>query len=76
MKVEVHSAEVVTVQVPFRFVKRGGRKEMVLPEGAAPRAASADGTLVRALARAFRWKRVSSRPSVIWQRMSRSHRPI
>lgn len=58
MKVEMHSAEVVTVQVPFRFVKRGGRKEMVLPEGAPPRAASADGTLVKALARAFRWKRM------------------
>ena len=49
--------ETVTLNVPFRVVKRGGRKEMQLPEGAAqPR--RADNTLVKALARAFRWKRM------------------
>ena len=49
--------ETVTLHVPFRIVKRGGRKEMQLPEGAAqPR--SADNTLVKALARAFRWRRM------------------
>ena len=49
--------ETVTLHVPFRVVKRGGRKEMQLPEGAAqPR--RADSTLVKALARAFRWKRM------------------
>ncbi|SET63141.1 hypothetical protein [Paracoccus homiensis] len=47
----------VTLHVPFRIVKRGGRKEMQLPEGAAqPR--RTDNTLVKALARAFRWKRM------------------
>ena len=47
--------ETVTIHVPFRVVKRGGRKEMQLPAGAAqPR--RADSTLVKALARAFRWK--------------------
>lgn len=47
----------ITVTVPFRIVKRGGRKEMHLPPGAAhPR--HADSTLVKALARAFRWKRM------------------
>lgn len=50
-------AETVTIHVPFRVVKRGGRKEMQLPDGAAqPR--RTDSTLVKALARAFRWKRV------------------
>ena len=49
--------EIVTLHVPFRLVKRGGRKEMQLPEGAAePR--RSDSTLVKALARAFRWKRM------------------
>ena len=49
--------EAVTLHVPFRVVKRGGRKEMRLPEGAAqPR--RSDSTLVKALARAFRWKRM------------------
>ncbi len=48
--------ETMTLQIPFRITKRGGRKEMQLPEGAAqPR--RADSTLVKALARAFRWKR-------------------
>ncbi|MAY85347.1 MAG: hypothetical protein CML02_01270 [Pseudooceanicola sp.] len=49
--------ETVTLHVPFRVVKRGGRKEMQLPEGACePR--KTDNTLVKALARAFRWKRM------------------
>jgi hypothetical protein len=46
--------ETVTLHVPFRIVKRGGRKEMQLPEGAShPR--KTDNTLVMALARAFQW---------------------
>jgi len=50
-------SDTLTLHVPFRFVKRGGRKEMRLPEGAAqPR--QADNALVKALARAFRWKRM------------------
>ena len=49
--------ETITVHIPFRVVKRGGRKEMVLPEGAA-QARRADSTQVKALARAFRWKRM------------------
>jgi hypothetical protein len=49
--------ETVTLHVPFRIVRRGGRKEMRLPEGVAqPR--RADSTLVKALGRAFRWKRM------------------
>jgi hypothetical protein len=49
--------DTMTIHVPFRVVKRGGRKEMVLPEGAA-QARKPDNTLVKALARAFRWKRM------------------
>ncbi len=49
--------DTVTVHVPFRIVKRGGRKEMRLPDGVTqPR--QTDNTLVKALARAFRWKRM------------------
>lgn len=49
--------ETVTLHVPFRIVKRGGRKEMQIPEGATlPK--RMDNTLVKALARAFRWKRM------------------
>ena len=49
--------ETVTLHVPFRVVKRGGRKEMHLPEGAM-HSRRTDNTLVKALARAFRWKRM------------------
>ena len=49
--------ETVTLHVPFRVVKRGGRKEMQLPEGAA-QPQRTDSTLIKALARAFRWKRM------------------
>jgi hypothetical protein len=47
----------VTLHVPFRLVKRGGRKEMQLPDDVR-RDRKADNTLVKALARAFRWKRM------------------
>ena len=47
----------ITVRVPFRVVKRGGRKEVQLPEGAV-QSRRTDNTLVKALARAFRWKRM------------------
>ena len=49
--------DTVTLHVPFRVVKRGGRKELQLPDGAAPPRRT-DSTLVKALARAFRWKRM------------------
>ena len=43
--------------MPFRVVKRGGQKEMQLTAGSQPQR-KADNTLVKALARAFRWKRM------------------
>ncbi len=49
--------DTVTLHVPFRIVKRGGRKEMQMPDGAA-QARRSDNTLVKALARAFRWKQM------------------
>ena len=58
MKIQVHTVNVITVQVPFRIVKRGGRKEMVLPEGSRPERPRIDNTLLKALARAFRWKKM------------------
>ena len=49
--------DTVTLHVPFRVVKRGGRKEMQMPDGAVqPR--RTENTLIKALARAFRWKRM------------------
>lgn len=47
----------VTLHVPFRIMKRGGRKEMQLPADASPQRKT-DNTLIKALARAFRWKRM------------------
>jgi hypothetical protein len=49
--------ETVTLHVPFRIVRRGGRKEMYLPESAT-QSRQTDNTLAKALARAFRWKRM------------------
>ena len=51
------TSETVTIHVPFRVVKRGGRTEMQLPDGAA-QSRRTDNSLVKALARAFRWKRM------------------
>lgn len=49
--------ETMTLHVPFRLVRRGGRKEIVLPPRA-PVPRKPDTTLIKALARAFRWKRM------------------
>lgn len=50
-------ADVISFHLPFRIVRRGGRKEMLLPDGAANTYRS-DNTLIKALARDFRWKRM------------------
>ena len=49
--------ETVTLHVPFRIVKRGGHKEMQMPDRLRPER-TPDSTLIKALARAFRWKRM------------------
>jgi hypothetical protein len=50
----------LTVRVPMTFKTRGGRKLVISPNGipswAKPRA-RIDNTMVKALARAFRWRR-------------------
>ena len=49
------------VHVPMTFERRGGRKVIIAPEGAqdwAPPATGPDNTMVKALARAHRWKRM------------------
>jgi hypothetical protein len=51
----------VTVRVPMRIKRRAGRKTIVTPviDGlAAPTATRADPTLLKALARAFRYQRM------------------
>lgn len=51
--------ETITVHIPLTFRKRGGRKRVVTPDGAewAPRP-RVDNAMVKALARAFRWRRM------------------
>ena len=55
-----HDAGALTVTVPMIFRKRGGRKLVIAPNGvdawALPRA-RIDNTMVKALARAHRWKK-------------------
>ena len=53
----------LAVRVPLAIRQRGGRKVIMTPEGAvvpisAPARRRADPTLVKALARAHRWKRL------------------
>jgi hypothetical protein len=51
--------DVVSVEVPMTFRRRGGRKVIVLPDGArgnpAPKA-TIDNAMVKAIARAYRWQ--------------------
>lgn len=53
--------DTITVHVPLTFARRGGRKQIVLPDGAsawAPPRARVDNTMVKAIARAFRWRKL------------------
>jgi hypothetical protein len=51
--------DTLTIRIPIRLQRRGGRKLIMMPEGvAAPaRKPSRDETLVKALVRAHRWRR-------------------
>jgi hypothetical protein len=51
----------LVVRIPMRFQHRGGRKRIVAPDGSELTPSSKpqpDGTLVKALARAWRWQRM------------------
>jgi hypothetical protein len=53
--------ETFVVRIPMKFQRRGGRKRIVAPDGSAIVPSSKpqpDGTLVKALARAWRWQRM------------------
>jgi hypothetical protein len=53
--------QTLVVRIPMRFQRRGGRKRIVAPDGSELTPASKphpDGTLVKALARAWRWQRM------------------
>jgi hypothetical protein len=55
------NGQTVTVRVPLKIRRHGGRKLIIAPEGAAPWApprARIDNTMVKAIARAFRWRRL------------------
>jgi hypothetical protein len=50
----------LVVRIPMRFQRRGGRKQIVAPDGSELAPSSKpqpDGTLIKALARAWRWQR-------------------
>jgi hypothetical protein len=51
----------ITVHIPMTWKRRGGRKVIIAPDGGdawAPAKPRQDETLIRALARAHRWKRL------------------
>ena len=51
------TAQMLTIRIPLCIRKRGGRKTMIAPDALAM-PARVDVTLVKALARAFRWRRM------------------
>jgi hypothetical protein len=54
-----HEIETLTIRIPMRLQRRGGRKLIMTPEGvaASARKPSRDDTLIKALVRAHRWRR-------------------
>ncbi len=56
---QVQDGRTVTVHIPLRFKKRGGRKLVVAPDGAAwAPPPKIDNVMIKALARAFRWRKM------------------
>ena len=53
-------SDVVAIKIPFTVRMRGGRKLVLAPDGAPvpPAAPHIDSTLVKAIARAFRWQKM------------------
>ena len=53
--------QTVTIEVPFTIRKRGGRKQVITPDGASawvsPRT-RIDSTMIKAIARGFRWRKL------------------
>jgi hypothetical protein len=55
------AGDVVSIEVAMIFKKRGGRKVIVLPDGTQGNPAlkaTIDNTMVKAIARAFRWQKL------------------
>jgi len=51
----------LTIRVPLTLRKRGGRKQVIIPEGASSWArarARVDNSIIKAVARAFRWRKL------------------
>jgi hypothetical protein len=51
----------LVLRIPMRFQRRGGRKRIVAPDGSELAPVSKpqpDGTLIKALARAWRWQKL------------------
>ena len=53
--------QTITVKVPLTIRRRGGRKQIITPDGASgwvsPRA-RIDNTIIKAIARGFRWRKL------------------
>ena len=52
------NAQTLSVHVPFKIHKHGGRKVIDVPHCERVASRKTDNTLIRALARAFRWKQM------------------
>jgi hypothetical protein len=51
-------SKTITVTVPMQFERRGGRKTIISPVAYAPPPPKYDNALVKAIARAHRWRRL------------------
>ena len=57
----MEQVKTVTIEIPFTIRKRGGRKQVITPDGASPWVsprARIDNAMVKAIARAFRWRKL------------------
>ena len=57
----MEQVKTVTVEIPFTIRKRGGRKQVITPDGASAwvsQRTRIDSTMIKAIARGFRWRKL------------------
>jgi hypothetical protein len=62
----------LVVRIPMRFQRRGGRKRIVAPDGSEivpTTKPQPDGTLVKAVARAWRWQKLPMASAASFERL-------
>ena len=60
-----YDGTMLSIFIPVQFKRRGGRKMIVAPDGVIGMRAERDDTLIQAVAKAWKWRRMLDRKEVL-----------